>query len=71
MDQTNAEVHYYIKQIQNRTPMVIVLQDGEQVHGVIDWYDRRSIKVNRASEPNLLILKHNIKYLYKNSGKGK
>lgn len=64
-DQTNAENFYYVKQMQNRTPMVVVLQDGETVKGVIDWYDKNSIKVNRGPEPNLLVLKHYIKYMYK------
>ncbi len=45
--------------------MVIVLQDGEQIHGVIEWYDQTCIKVNRVNEPNLLIYKPGIKYLYK------
>ena len=64
-DQTNAENFYYVKQMQNRTPMVLVLKDGEQIHGVIEWYDKDSLKVNRTSEPNLLVLKHNIKYIFK------
>ncbi len=64
-DSTNAENFYYVKQMQSRTPMVVVLQDGEQIHGVIEWYDRHCIKVNRINEPNLLIYKPNIKYLYK------
>jgi host factor-I protein len=64
-DQTNAENFYYVKQMQNKTPMVIVLQDGETVHGVIEWYDKNSIKLNRPSEPPLLVLKHYIKYMYK------
>jgi len=64
-DQTNAENFYYVKQMQNRTPLVLVLKDGEQIRGVIEWYDKGSLKVQRASEPNLLILKHNIKYIYK------
>jgi sRNA-binding regulator protein Hfq len=64
-DQTNAENFYYVKQMQNKTPMVVVLQDGEAIHGVIEWYDKNSIKVNRAPEPNLLVLKHYIKYMYK------
>lgn len=69
-DQTNAENFYYVKQMQNRTPMVLVLKDGEQIHGVIEWYDKDSLKVNRTSEPNLLVLKHNIKYLYKDGENG-
>jgi host factor-I protein len=64
-DQTNAENFYYQKQMQSKTPMVIVLADGEQIHGVIEWYDRTCIKVNRVSAPNLLIYKTSIKYAYK------
>ena len=64
-DQTNAENFYYVKQMQNRTLMVLVLKDGEQIQGVIEWYDKDSLKVNRRSEPNLFVLKHNIKYIYK------
>ena len=51
--------------MQNKTPMVIVLQDGETVHGVIEWYDKNCIKLNRFAEPNILVLKHYIKYMYK------
>lgn len=68
-DQTNAENFYYIKQMQSKTPMVIVLKDGEELHGVIEWYDKASLKVNRLDGPNLLVYKSNIKYMYK-SGNG-
>src|SRR5262245_29108309 len=64
-ESTNAENFYYVKQMQSRTPMVVVLQDGEEIRGVIEWYDKNCIKVNRPSDPNLLIYKLNIKYLYK------
>lgn len=64
-EQTGAEEFYYIKQMEGRTPMVIQLLDGETVEGVIEWYDRKCIKVHRDQEPNLLIPKHSIKYLYK------
>ncbi len=64
-EQTNAENFYYVKQMQSKTPMVIVLKDGELLHGIIEWYDRTCIKVNREEGPNLLIYKQNIKYLYK------
>lgn len=65
-EQTNAENFYYQKQMQARTQMVIVLRDGEEVRGIIEWYDRTCIKVNRESgEPNLMIYKPAIKYMYK------
>lgn len=66
-DQTNAENFYYQKQMQGKTPMVIVLTDGEEVHGVIEWYDRACIKVNRNGAPNVMIYKPSIKYMYKES----
>jgi host factor-I protein len=64
-DQTNAENFYYQKQMQTKTPMVIVLADGEEVHGTIEWYDRACIKVSRIDSPNLMIYKPSIKYMYK------
>jgi sRNA-binding regulator protein Hfq len=64
-DQTNAENFYYIKQMQSKTPMTIVLKDGEVLKGVIEWYDKTCLKVNRDGEPNLLIYKSNIKYMHK------
>jgi sRNA-binding regulator protein Hfq len=64
-DTTNAENFYYVKQMQTKTPMVIVLLDGEQIHGVIEWYDKGCLKVNREDAPNLLLYKSCIKYMYK------
>lgn len=73
-EQTHAENFYYQKQMQSKTPMVVVLKDGEEIHGVIEWYDKRCLKVNRAGGlPNLLIYKPNIKYIFKaaEAGDGK
>ncbi|MBK7708441.1 MAG: hypothetical protein IPN69_15780 [Acidobacteria bacterium] len=62
---TNAEIFYYRKQINSRTLMVVVLTDGEEIEGTIEWHDREALKINRTDDPNLLVLKHNIKYMYK------
>lgn len=62
---TNAENFYYLKQMHSKTPMVVVLTDGEQLRGCIEWYDRNCLKLNRDGAPNLLIQKHCIKYLFK------
>ena len=64
-NETNAEIFYYKKQIDAHTLMVIVLLDGEEIEGTIEWYDRGALKVNRKGAPNLLVLKRNIKYIYK------
>ena len=64
-DQTNAESFYYIKQMQARTAMAVVLDTGETIRGVIEWYDKECIKVHRVGEPNLLIMKRAVRYMYK------
>jgi len=64
-EQTNAEEFYYLKQMAAKTPMVVVLQDGEELRGWIEWYDKGAIKLNRHSDPNLLVPKHNIRYMFK------
>jgi host factor-I protein len=64
-EQTNAENFYYVKQMQSKTPMTIVMRDGEVLNGVIEWYDRLCLKVNREGAPNLLLYKNHIKYMHK------
>jgi len=69
-EQTHAENFYYQKQMQARTPMVLVLHDGEEIHGIIEWYDKYCLKVIRPGASNLLIYKPSIKYMYKESEAG-
>jgi hypothetical protein len=64
-EQTNAESFYYLKQMTNKTRMVIVLKDGEQVRGTIEWYDKTALKVHRVGEPNILLMKDTVKLMYK------
>jgi RNA chaperone Hfq len=70
-EQTNAENFYYQKQMQSKTPMVVVLRDGEEVHGYIEWYDKHCIKLNRSGSANLMIYKPAIKYMFKEGEIGK
>jgi sRNA-binding regulator protein Hfq len=70
-DQTHAENFYYQKQMQTHTPLVVVLKDGEQIKGTIEWYDRDCIKVTRNGHPNILLYKPSIKYIYKDESNGK
>ena len=67
-EQTYAEEFYYVRQMGARTPMVVALTSGETLHGVIEWYDQRCIKLTRAGTPNLLIMKNSIRYMYKQPG---
>lgn len=67
--QHDAEMFYLQKQIQQQTQMMVVLEDGRQVQGVIEWYDRNAIKIR--GRQRVLVYKSAIKYIYKhgeNSG---
>jgi sRNA-binding regulator protein Hfq len=66
-EQTHAENFYYQKQMQSKTPMVLVLQDGEEIHGIIEWYDKYCLKISRNGAANILVYKPSIKYMYKES----
>jgi len=64
-EQTNAEEYYYLKQMAAKTPMVVILSDGEELRGWIQWYDKGSLKLNRHQGLNLLIQKQYIRYMFK------
>jgi len=64
-DQTHAENFYYQKQMQSKTPVVVMMKDGDQVQGTIEWYDKNCIKLSRNGGSNLLIYKPSIRYIYK------
>jgi len=48
--------------------MVIVLEDGERIEGVIEWYDRDSIKIR--GQAKTLVYKAAVKYMYKQGESG-
>jgi sRNA-binding regulator protein Hfq len=66
--QQQAELFYLQKQIQAQTPMVVVLEDGEQVEGCIEWYDRNALKLRGRQKT--LVYKSAIKYMYKLGDQG-
>ena len=69
-EQTNAENFYYQKQMQSKTPMVVVLRDGEELHGTIEWYDRSRPKlICPNGQSNVLVYKPAIKYMFKEGEK--
>ncbi len=54
----------YLKQlIESRAPVRLKLADGEEVSGVVEYYDHSFIRITREGAPNLFIYKHDIKYL--------
>ena len=62
---TGAEEHFYKKHMLRRTPIVVVMLDGKEFRGWIEWYDRDVIKLHSLTQANLFIPKAEIKYVYK------
>jgi host factor-I protein len=50
-EQTHAENFYYVKQMQSRTPVAVVLTDGEILRGSVEWYDRDCINSPVTAAP--------------------
>ncbi len=63
---SHAEAFYFQKQMLQQTEMTIVLEDGEQIQGFIQWYDKCTLKL-RVGRSRVLVYKSAIKYLYKTS----
>jgi sRNA-binding regulator protein Hfq len=66
--QHQTELFYLQKQIQAQTIMVLVLADGEQIEGCIEWYDHNALKLRGRAKT--LVYKSAIKYMYKLGDQG-
>lgn len=64
-EKTHAEEYYFVKQMNAKTPMCVVVENGETLRGWIEWYDQDCIKLNRHDGPNLLLYKRHIRYVFK------
>lgn len=62
-EQTFEEARYLKQLVENSTPVRVKLADGEEVLGVVEYYDQSFIRLTRDGAPNLFIFKHDIKYL--------
>jgi host factor-I protein len=62
-EQTFEETKYLKQLIEQRCTVRVKMADGEEVVGVIEYYDLSFIRLTREGAPNLFIFKHDIKYL--------
>ena len=65
-ESSHAEAFYFQKQMQQQTEMTVVMEDGEELRGIIQWYDKSSLKL-LSGRNRVLVYKSCIKYLYKSS----
>ena len=63
---SGPERQYLAKHRKARTLMAVVLKTGAVLRGRITWVDTQSIKLEREPvEPNVLVFKTSIDYLYR------
>lgn len=64
-EQTFEEPKYLRRLIDQETPVRVKLISGEEVSGVVEFYDVSFLRITRRDgEPNLFVFKHDIQYLY-------
>ncbi len=62
---TGSESTYLLSLMETAVELMVVLKQGDQIPGRLVWYDQGCLKIAPSDNaPSLLILKHNIKYLY-------
>ena len=66
-EQTFEEAKYLKQLIENNTRVRVRMEDGEEVAGIIEYYDQSFIRLTRDGQPNLFIFKHDIKYIQEES----
>ena len=66
LEASHAEAFYFQKQMQQQTEMLVILEDGEELRGIIQWYDKSAVKL-LVGRNRVLIYKSGIKYLFKAS----
>jgi host factor-I protein len=66
-EHTFEEAKYLKQLIEAGARVRVKMADGEEVEGVIEYYDQSFIRLTREGQPNLFIFKHDIKYLQEES----
>ena len=62
-ESTFEEARYLKQLVESGAAVRVKMADGEEVIGVIEYYDQSFIRITRDGEPNLFIFKHDIKYI--------
>jgi sRNA-binding regulator protein Hfq len=64
-DATGQEAEYLGLLRERRTPVVVEMIDGQVFRGVVEYYDRDVIKVNRpeGTGPNVFVRKKHVRSL--------
>ncbi len=61
--QTFEEAYYLKKLVETQTPVRVRLVTGEQVEGVVEYWDAAFIRLTCDDGPNLFIYKDKLRYI--------
>ena len=64
---TQQEVAYLRRLIDQNTPVSVKIRGGELVSGVIEYYDTSFIRLTREGQSNLFIFKKDILYVHEDA----
>lgn len=67
-ERTNREADYYQDLIRNKTPLKVLLKDGNVIEGNLEYYDKNFLRITREKQPNAFIYKNEIKYFLEADG---
>jgi len=57
-EQTGSEAAWYQKRAAQGTALIVTLESGEQLRGVLEWHDRDCLKVRQPDGRGLVVMKH-------------
>jgi hypothetical protein len=63
-ESTGAETDYLAAMRESEAPIIVELNDGRKVEGVLRYYDRDMVKVEAEEGPGLFIRKADIRVMY-------
>lgn len=61
--QTFKETYFLQELVDKKKKVRVRLFDNTEVSGVIEYYDKKLVRITRENEPNAFILKYQIKYI--------
>ena len=62
-ERTHHEALWYQRHVTQATPLVLRLRDGEELLGVLEWYDRGAYRLALAEGGHLVVQKSAIQSL--------
>lgn len=64
-DETGMEAAYFKSLVDTETPLVVVMRTGEEIRGVVRYYDKEVFSLGpEDGSPKLFLRKDSVRYLY-------